>query len=255
MTPQPAPNSPTSTRPNTPTPKEEEGGGLKGEAPKTFDGNQKHSKQFVSELKIYFRVNRNKKDIKNVYSKTLIALSFIKGANVINWVDAQADIVEHDLMLNGGDEFDENLWLGFLRRFQSAFISTTTKEDAYTKINKLKMKDGQLDKYTANHATLVHELGWHNDDEMTCHTYRQGLPDSMVKAIITQNSMPTGLLDWIRLAEQQHAQYAMNRALGYVGRSQEKKPRTWTGPNTFKKKKNEDLDAMDVDRTQMDPAE
>ena len=158
-------------------------------------------------------------------------------------------------MLNGGDEFDENLWLGFLRRFQSAFISTTTKEDAYTEINKLKMKDGQLDEYTANHATLVHELGWHNDDEMTCHTYRQGLPDSMVKAIITQNGMPTGLTDWIRLAEQQHARYTMNRALGYVGRSQEKKPRMWTGPNTFRKKKNEDPNAMDVDRTQMDPAE
>ena len=128
-------------------------------------------KQFISELKIYFQVNRNKKDIKNVYSKILIALSFIKGANIINWIDAQADIVEHDLTLNRGDEFNKNLWLGFLRRFQSAFISTTTKEDTYTEINKLKIKDRQLDKYTANHATLINELGWHNNDKMTCYTY------------------------------------------------------------------------------------
>ena len=78
------PNSPVTTWPNTPTPKEEGSGGLKGKAPKTFDRNQKNSKQFISELKIYFWVNQNKKDIKNEYSKTLIALSFIKGPNILN---------------------------------------------------------------------------------------------------------------------------------------------------------------------------
>ena len=55
------------------------------------------------------------------------------------------------------------------------------------------MKSGQLDKYTANYATLINELGWHNDDEMTCHIYQKGLPDSMVKAIISQNGMLNGL--------------------------------------------------------------
>ena len=171
MTSAPAPNSPITTRPNTPTPKEEGSGGLKGEAPKTFNGNRKNSKQFISKLKIYFQVNQNKKDIKNEYSKTLIALSFIKGPNVLNWVDAQADMVDHNLMLSGGNEFDKAIWMSFLRRFQLAFISTTTKEDAYMEINKLKMKDGQLDEYTANYATLINKLEWHNDDEMTCHTY------------------------------------------------------------------------------------
>ena len=68
-----------------------------------------------------------------------------------------------------------------------------TKKDTYTEINKLKMKNRQINEYTANHATLINKLGWHNDNKMTCHTYRQGLPDSMVKAIITQNGLPIGL--------------------------------------------------------------
>lgn len=255
MTTAPAAISPNTTWPSTPTPKEEGSGGLKGEAPKVFDGNWKNSKQFISELKIYFQVNRNKKDIKNQYSKTLIALFFIKGPNVLNWVDAQADMVNYDLIMAGGDEFNNVVWTNFLRRFQAVFISTTTKEDTYTKINKLKMKNGQLDKYMANHSILINELGWHNNDKMTCHTYRQGLPNAMVKAIITQNGMPNGLQEWIWLAEQQHAQYTMNWALGYVRRDWEKKEKTWTRPNTFKNKKNKNPDTMDVDWTQMDPAE
>ena len=74
-----------------------------------FDRNRKNLKQFISELKIYFRVNREKKDIKNQYLKTLIALSFIKGPNVLNWVDAQVDILDHDLLMAGGDESEEAL--------------------------------------------------------------------------------------------------------------------------------------------------
>ena len=122
-------------------------------------------------------------------------------------------------------------------------------------INKLKMKSGQLNKYIANHATLIAELGWHNNNEMTCHTYQKGLPNAMVKAIINQHGMPTGLRDWTMQAKQQHARYAMNRALGYVRKEREKKSKMWTGPNIFKKKKNNDPDAMDVDCAQIDPAE
>ena len=155
----------------------------------------------------------------------------------------------------GGDESEEALWTSFLKRFQSTFISTTTKEDTYTEINELKMKSRQLDEYTANHATLINELGWHNDDKMTCHTYQKGLPDSMVKAIITQNGMLNGLWEWVRLTEQQHIQYTMNQALSYIGKDWEKKNKTWPGPNTFKKKKNDNSNAMDVDCAQMDPAE
>ena len=46
----------------------------------------------------------------------------------------------------------------------------------------------------------------------------------------------------------------MNWALGYVGRDLEKKGKTWTGLNTFKKKKSEDPDAIDIDKAQIDPA-
>jgi hypothetical protein len=60
------------------------GGGLQGKAPKLFDGDRTKLKAFISDIQIYFKINRNKFDVKNVYSRVLLALSFIKGTNVVN---------------------------------------------------------------------------------------------------------------------------------------------------------------------------
>ena len=101
-------------------------GSLKGKAPENFNGDQTKLKEFLSELCIYFQLNRKKLDIKNCYSRVLLALSFIKGANVVNWINAQFDEVEEDLHnLYRGDKEDEDLWQDFLKRFKRVYVSTT----------------------------------------------------------------------------------------------------------------------------------
>ena len=72
-------------------------GGLKGKTPNIFDGDQAKSKAFLSGTKIYFCINRKKTEIKNCYTRVLLTLSFIKGPNVINWVDTQVDQIEDNL--------------------------------------------------------------------------------------------------------------------------------------------------------------
>jgi hypothetical protein len=85
-------------------------GGLRGKAPELFDGDRTKSKAFISDIRIYFRINRKKYDIKNAYSRVLLALSFIKGPNVVNWVDTQFDQLDEDLEQEcSGDEEDEEL--------------------------------------------------------------------------------------------------------------------------------------------------
>ena len=113
------------------------------------------------------------------------------------------ETLDYDLQTKyKGDKYDKELWNNFLRQFKNTFISTTKKKDPYIEINKLKMKNGQLDEYIANYATLISELGWHNNNKMTCHTYQKGLPNAMVKNIITQEGMPIGLEGWIWWAKQ-----------------------------------------------------
>ena len=89
---------------------DENGGNLRGRAPEIFDGDRSKTKNFITELKVYFQLNRNKQDVKNRYSRVLLALSFIKGPKVVNWVNAQFDLLEQDLtQLCGGDEKDDDL--------------------------------------------------------------------------------------------------------------------------------------------------
>src|SRR5882757_6979235 len=113
--------------------KEENGGSnLRGKAPNVFDGNRSNSKDFISNIKIYFKLNRRKPDIKNVYSRTLLALSFIKGPNVVNCVNSQINEVDENLDNDcGGDENDDYIWTKFEKRFIRTFVSSTAKESAY----------------------------------------------------------------------------------------------------------------------------
>ena len=59
-------------------------GNFQGKAPNVFDRDRTKSKAFISDLKIYFRINRSHPDVKNYHTRVFVALSFIKGPNVVN---------------------------------------------------------------------------------------------------------------------------------------------------------------------------
>ena len=110
-------------------------GNFQGKAPDVFDKDRTKSKVFISDLKIYFRINRNHPDVKNYHMRVFVALSFIKGPNVVNWVDAQFRRAEDNLTdLAGGDKNDADLWTDFINEFKRAYISTIAKENVYVKL-------------------------------------------------------------------------------------------------------------------------
>jgi hypothetical protein len=198
------------------------GGGLRGKVPKTFDGDRTKSKAFILDIQIYFKINRNKYDVKNVYSRVLLALSFIKGQNVVNWVGTQIDQLEDNLVNQcGGDEDDEDLWQEFEKEFKRAFISSTAKETAYVKLQALKMKGDQLDEYIAEFVTLIGELGWDYNSEMSCHKFREGLPTPLARNVITMQGMLETLTQWVKFAQKYHSRWAMTKALGYQGKKRQ----------------------------------
>ena len=223
----------------------ETGGGFKGKAPTIFDGDRTKSKAFISDLDIYFRINRKKADVKNYYSRVLLALSFIKGPKVVNWVTTQVNQLDKDLELCRDDEMDDDLWDGFLERFARTFISTTAKEDAFVRLRALKMKENNLDEYIADHSTLISELGWDKDSEAACQSFREGLPTGLARTILNQKGLPETMGRWIKISQKYHARYAMSKALGYTGGKSKK---TWPQKPAYSKKKERDPDAMDVDQ-------
>jgi hypothetical protein len=230
-------------------------GNFQGKAPDVFDGDRTKSKAFISDLKIYFRINRNHPDVKNYHARVFVALSFIKGPNVVNWVDAQFQRAEDNLIdLAGGDETDIDLWNDFVNEFKRAYISTTAKESAYVKLQSLTMKGDHLDEYIADFATLIGELEWDEDSEIACHHFRQGLPTPLVRQILQHEGNPDSLTGWEKVAQIHHARWAMTKAFGYTGKGSKQggfKPHF----HPKGKKKERDPDAMDVDFTQMSQLE
>jgi hypothetical protein len=127
------------------------------------------------------------------------------------------------------------------------------KENTYIKLQSLKMKGDQLDEYIVDFSTLIGELGWDHDSEISCHNFREGLPTPLTYDIIKMKGIPETLTGWIRLAQKYHSHWAMTRAFGYQGKKDSHgrfKPHL--NPQKAKKKER-DPDAMDVDFTQMSP--
>ena len=124
---------------------------------------------------------------------------------MVNWTNTQFDEVEKDLHnLYGGDEDNKELWTDFLKRFKWTYILTTQKENTYVKMQKLKMKAGELDEYITEHSTLVSELGWDQDSDMPWHSFREGLPPPLARKIIEMEGMPDSLMAWVRHAQTYH---------------------------------------------------
>jgi hypothetical protein len=228
-------------------------GSLKGKAPKVFDRDRSKSKAFISDLRIYFQINQHKPNVTNCYSRVLLALSFIKGPNIVNWVDQQIDQLDKDLMSYQGDEDNKDLYFNFQQRFKKTFISTILQEDTYVCMQNLKMKKDALDEYIAEHRMLISELGWDKDSEMSCHSFWQGLSEPLAWKVIEIEGLLESLYWWIKYTQTYYLWWAMSRALRYIGKTKAKEKPKWQP--WYKKPKEKDPNAMDVDFTQMNPEE
>ena len=69
-------------------------GSLKGDPLNIFDGTRSKAKTFKNEFSIYWKINRNNAFIKEPLIRILMALSFIKGKKVNNWVKGQMVTVD-----------------------------------------------------------------------------------------------------------------------------------------------------------------
>ena len=60
-------------------------GSLKGMVRTIFDGNRKNMKQFTQEFMIYQMINQDSPTMRNAYTRTALALSFMRGPAINDW--------------------------------------------------------------------------------------------------------------------------------------------------------------------------
>src|SRR6266576_6977561 len=103
--------------------------------------------------------------MKEPYSRVLMAMSFIKGPKIQDWVRAQMRALDDkvDSLKRGLSESDETLWDEFQRDFVNSFTDTTMTQEAYNKLKNLKMTGDDLNMYISTHDSLVLRARWAPD--------------------------------------------------------------------------------------------
>jgi len=142
-------------------------GSLKEMAPAIFNGNRRNMKQFTQEFTLYWMINQEVPTMQNIYTQMALALSFIRGQAINDWVMGQIERLFVKCNGNMGNEIpptyctnDEQLWVKFSCDFKWAFTNTTFKQCAYRELANCVMESKIIDEYIAHFKHLLQKVGW-----------------------------------------------------------------------------------------------
>ena len=168
------------------------------------------AKRFVRELNIYFGLNEGCDMVDNPMKKTLLALGFLKGDVVDDWVDVQHNWINQkhaptDPNTNHVQVPSTNpiFWTHFITEFNQAFANSAEKQNASTELHRIRMQGVDLDSYVARFKTLAAKAGYGLDEEGTLNLFRRGLPDALRKNVISKHN-PQTWNEWETMTHAEH---------------------------------------------------
>ena len=159
-----------------------------------------------------------------------VALSYIRGKRVDNWVEYTLNKVDRALA-QGVQPQHEALWNMFLRDFQLAFTDTTKVQSAHQELLDLKMKPGDLDSYISSFEHLCMRAGWGADDVETIMLFKKGLTNGLHHAILEKTTLcPDTLRGWFEATRKQYELWAEIKASlgGSLTKPQQEQPKWCT---------------------------
>jgi Retrotransposon gag protein len=179
--------------------------------PTTFDGDRAKTDQFIREFGLYRVVNLDNATIVSPFWRVALALTFMRGPKVDDWVVQYIDHVGTKVY---GDQTtnpptpathqfnDERLWTEFVADFRRIYSDTAEAEGAYAKLMALSMKDGdgQLDNYIAKFETLLRKARWERNTQGAVDLFKQGLKLNLHRGILRWETLPQTLDEWIHAA-------------------------------------------------------
>ena len=141
-----------------------------------------------------------------------IALSYIRGKRVDDWVEYTLNKVDRALA-QGVQPQHEALWNMFLRDFQLAFTNTTKVQSTHQDLLDLKMKPGDLDSYISSFEHLRTRAGWGADDTGTIMLFKKGLTNGLHHAVLEKTMpCPDTLRGWFEAVRKQYELWAEIKA-------------------------------------------
>ena len=170
------------------------------------------SKQFLREFRIFRLTNREAPALATPLNHIGVALSYICGKRVDDWVEYTLNKVDRTLA-QGVQLEHKPLWNMFLRDFQLAFTDTTKVQSVHQELLDLKMKPGDLDSYISSFEHLCMRAGWGADDAATIMLFKKGLTNGLHRTVLEKTTpRPDTLCGWFEAARKQYKLWAEIKA-------------------------------------------
>jgi hypothetical protein len=203
----PSPNGGPSRRPPSPPPppsfalpppaplpqdKEE----LKGQEPIVFKGDRSKTEEFLTQWELYSGVNYAHSAIQMPFTRAMLFLTYVQGAQVNEWVAAQSTRLIGDVAHRGVPATTVALWTDLKDAFKDAFADTLAQERAQATLKRgLRMKGLDVDGYVATFERLVRTASYDLDDPQTLDYFTDGMCHNLFKECY-QNDDPVTYDDW-----------------------------------------------------------
>jgi hypothetical protein len=225
---------------------------LIGDPPAIFDGDRQKSEEFKQQFQIYHALNDQHPTMTSPYSRTMLALSLIRGKLVRDWVKAQIKGLQTKINdpNNPVDRGNDVLWTDYTTAFDAAFTNTTKKQEAQLQIQQFKMgnKDFDLDNYIAKFKHLADIVGYDLTAPGTAHLFATGLNKRLFEACVHRDTTPETFQEWENAARAELRKMLTRYALraGYQAHIHDTMPYRNNGRRSTHP--NDQVVPMDVDR-------
>jgi hypothetical protein len=181
--------------PPAPLPQDEEEE-LKGQEPIVFKGDRSKTEEFLTQWELYSGVNYAHSAIQMPFTRAMLFLTYVQGAQVNEWVAAQSTRLIGDVAHRGVPATTAALWTDLKDTFKRAFADTLAQERAQATLKRgLRMNGMDVDGYVANFERLVRTASYDLDDPQTLDYFTDGMRHNLFKECY-QNDDPVTYDDW-----------------------------------------------------------
>ena len=181
---------------------------LSGKEPVIFDGDCSKAKAFILKWTIYTLLIDETEVMSQVFSRTMLFLTYIKGPNVQEWVGLQVGLLGRCIH-SGARRTEEYLYDTVMEAFNTAFTDMVSMQKAKAEFQTTKMEGGDLDSYIAKFKRLTRLTGYDLQNQMVLNKFRSGLTSGLYIAIINSTEEPRNLTKWTHAAHKFQQKYLL----------------------------------------------
>ena len=187
---------------------------IRGTEVEKFRGDRADAKKFMSRFGLWKFLNRDTRTVQVAADLVAYTLTLILGPLCDRWARGIQDKLALKVLGNPlyhippthGDN-DPALWDWFVREFTLQFTDSAEEENAFAALQKLELKDNDVDTYINHFIELAEKAQWGLDAPGTIRLFRNGLPVNMHRAICRYQHLPRDMQDWFEATREECKRY------------------------------------------------